>query len=135
MSDRDARFMGSFWSELFNFLGSHLNISSSYHPQTDGQTERFNSMLEEYLRHFVNANQKNWPQLLDVAQFYFNAQKSSSTNKSPFEIVTGQQPLLPHIVDEYSIKNPRAFNFTKEWKKNTEIARAYLEKASKRMKK
>ena len=62
-------------------------------------------MLEEYLRYFVNVNQKNWPQLLDVAQFYFNAQKSSSTNKSPFEIVNGQQPLLPHKVAEYNGKN------------------------------
>ena len=92
-------------------------------------------MLEEYLRHFVNANQKNWAQLLDIAQFCFNSQKSSSTNKSPFEIVNGQQTLLPHTIDEYEGKNPRAFMFTKEWKKNTEIARAYLEKASKRMKK
>ena len=135
VSDRDGRFTGTFWSELFNLLGSHLNISSSYHPQTDGQTERFNGMLEEYLRHFVNANQKNWPQLLDVAQFCFNSQKSSSSNKSPFEVVNGQQPLFPHTVDEYRGRNPRAFNFTKDWKKTTEIARAYLEKASKRMKK
>ena len=66
---------------------------------------------------------------------YQNAQKSSSTNKSHFQIVNGQQPLLPHIVDEYSGKNPQAFNFTKEWKKNTRIARAYLEKTSRRMKK
>ena len=87
------------------------------------------------MRHFVNANQKNWPQLLDVAQFSFNSQKSSSSNKSPFEVVNGQQPLFPHTVDEYRGRNPRAFNFTKDWKKTTEIARAYLEKASKRMKK
>uniref|UniRef100_A0A803QVK0 Reverse transcriptase n=1 Tax=Cannabis sativa TaxID=3483 RepID=A0A803QVK0_CANSA len=135
VSDRDRRFTGTFWSELFKLLGSQMNISSSYHPQTDGQTERFNGMLEEYLRHFVNANQKNWPQLLDVAQFCFNSQKSSSSNKSPFEVVNGQQPLLPHTVDEYHGRNPRAFNFTKDWKKNTEIAQAYLEKASRRMKK
>ena len=92
-------------------------------------------MLEEYLRHFVSTSQKNWPQLLNVAQFCFNAQKSSTTNKSAFEIVSGQQPLLPHTVDEYKGKVPRAYNFTKEWKDNAEIARAYLEKASKRMKK
>ena len=49
VSDRDARFTGKFWTELFNILGSELNMSSSYHPQSDGQTERFNSMLEEYL--------------------------------------------------------------------------------------
>ncbi|XP_024172170.1 uncharacterized protein LOC112178219 [Rosa chinensis] len=119
-----------------NLLGSELNIYSSYHPQTDGQTERFNGMLEEYLRHFVHANQQNWAQLLDVAQFCFNSKKSSSTNKSAFEIVTGQQPLLPYTVQEvYKGANPRAFNFTKEWKTNAEIAQAYLEKAAGRMKK
>ena len=136
ISDRDPRFTGSFWRELFKILGSQLNISSSYHPQTDGQTERFNGLLEEYLRHFVQANQKNWPLLLDMAQFCFNVRKSSSTNKSPFEIVTGQQPSLPHISTEpYKGKSPRAFNLTKEWRQNTEIARAYLGKDSKRMKK
>ena len=89
VSDRDAIFMGSFWSELFNLLGSHLNISSSYHPQIHGQTKRFNSMLEEYLRYFVNVNQKKRSQLLDVAQFCFHSQKSYSTNKRPCEIVNG----------------------------------------------
>ncbi|KAA0064236.1 reverse transcriptase [Cucumis melo var. makuwa] len=93
-------------------------------------------MLEEYLRHFVNARQKNWVQLLDVAQFCFNAQASSSTRRSPFEIVSGRQPILPHLVDHpFAGKNPQALNFTKEWKQTNDIARAYLEKASKRMKK
>ena len=67
ISDRDTRFTGSFWTELFKLLGSRLDMSSSYHPETDGQTERFNSMLEGYLRHFINANQPNWVQLLNVA--------------------------------------------------------------------
>ncbi|KAA0057858.1 reverse transcriptase [Cucumis melo var. makuwa] len=136
VSDRDGRFIGSFLTELFSFLGTSLNIFSSYHPQTDGQTERFNCMLEEYLRHFVNARQKNWVQLLDVAQFCFNAQTSSSTGRSPFEIVSGRQPVLPHLVDHpFAGKNPQALNFTKEWKQTNDITRAYLEKASKRMKK
>ncbi|KAK8658466.1 hypothetical protein V6N13_036672 [Hibiscus sabdariffa] len=79
---------------------------------------------------------KEWPQLLDVAQLSFNSKKSSSTNKSPFEIFMGQQPRLPHTaLQTYQGKSPRAFNFTREWQRNIEIARAYLEKAAKRMKK
>ncbi|TYK01231.1 reverse transcriptase [Cucumis melo var. makuwa] len=114
VSDRDGRFIGSFWTELFFFLRTSLNKSSSYHPQTDGQTERFNCMLEEYLRHFT----------------------SSSTGRSPFEIVSGRQPVLPHLVDHPFVgKNPQALNFTKEWKQTNDIARAYLEKTSKLMKK
>ncbi|KAE8690049.1 hypothetical protein F3Y22_tig00110929pilonHSYRG00045 [Hibiscus syriacus] len=134
--DRDGRFIRKFWKGLFQLLGTQLNFSSSYHPQTDGQTERFNELLEEYLRHFIQANQKNWPPLLDLAQLCFNSQKSSSTNKSPFELVTSQQPRLPHTVDETSQgRCPRASNFVGEWKQNMEIAKAYLEKATKRMKK
>ncbi|KAL0434741.1 UNVERIFIED_CONTAM: hypothetical protein Sradi_0182000 [Sesamum radiatum] len=84
-------------------------MSSSYHPQSDGQTERFNSMLEEYLRHFVRGTQKDCVKLLDVAQLCFNAQKSSSTNKSAFEIVTGQQPLLPHTLDSPQSKRMKKY--------------------------
>ncbi|KAL0381912.1 UNVERIFIED_CONTAM: Transposon Tf2-11 polyprotein, partial [Sesamum latifolium] len=136
VSDRDSRFTGVFWTELFKILGSKLSMSSSYHPQSDGQTERFNSMLEEYLRHFVRGTQKDWVKLLDVAQLCFNAQKSSSTNKSAFEIVTGQQPLLPHTLDSpQSVRSPLARSFSQEWKQNVDIARSCLEKAQKRMKK
>ena len=111
-------------------------MSSSYHPQSDGQTERFNSMLEDYLRHFVRGTQKDWVKLLDVAQLCFNAQKSSSTNKSAFEIVTGQQPLLPHTLDiPQSVRSPLARSFSQEWKKNVDIVRSCLETAQKRMKK
>ncbi|KAL0287106.1 UNVERIFIED_CONTAM: Transposon Ty3-I Gag-Pol polyprotein [Sesamum angustifolium] len=49
VSDRDSRFTGVFWTELLRLLESTLSMTSSYHPQSDGQTERFNSMLEEYL--------------------------------------------------------------------------------------
>ena len=136
ISDRDGRFIGTFWTELFAFLGTTLNISSSYHPQTNGQTERFNCLLEEYLCHFVDARQKNWIQLLDVSQFCFNCQTSSSTGKSSVEIVSGRQSALPHIIDHpYAGKNPQAQSFTREWKQTTDIAQAYLVKASKHMKK
>ncbi|KAL0283445.1 UNVERIFIED_CONTAM: Transposon Tf2-11 polyprotein [Sesamum radiatum] len=84
VSDRDSRFTGVFWTELFKILGSKLSMSSSYHPQSDGQTERFNSMLEEYLRHFVRGTQKDWVKLLDVAQLCFNAQKSSPPQQERF---------------------------------------------------
>ncbi|KAL2246590.1 UNVERIFIED_CONTAM: Transposon Tf2-12 polyprotein [Sesamum indicum] len=136
VSDRDSRFTGVFWTELFKLLGSTLSMSSSYHPQSDGQTERFNSMLEDYLRHFVRGTQKDWVKLLDVAQLCFNAQKSSSTNKSAFEIVTGQQPLLPHTLDiPQSVRSPLARSFSQEWKQNVDIAKSCLETAQKRMKK
>ncbi|KAL0344362.1 UNVERIFIED_CONTAM: hypothetical protein Sangu_1323600 [Sesamum angustifolium] len=110
--DQDSPFTGVFWTELFRLLGSTLSMSSSYHPQSDIQTERFNSMLEEYLRLFVRGTQKDSVKLLDVAQLCFNAQKSSSTNKSTYEIVTVQQPLLPHTLDSpQGVRSPLALKF------------------------
>ena len=70
ISDRDPRFTGRLWTELFKLLGSELHFSTSFHPQTDGQTERVNALLECYLRYFVSANQKDWTKLLDIAQFH-----------------------------------------------------------------
>ncbi|KAK3009462.1 hypothetical protein RJ639_014219 [Escallonia herrerae] len=135
VSDRDSRFSGNFWTELFKLFGSQLSMSSSYHLESNGQTERFNSMLEEYLRHFVSATQKNWVKLLDVAQLCFNSRKSSSTGKSAFEILNGQ-PLLPHTVYVPNAgKSPRAISFSKEWRQNIDLAHSYLEKAARRMKK
>ncbi|KAK2989232.1 hypothetical protein RJ640_029530 [Escallonia rubra] len=135
-NDRDSRFTGNFWTELFKLFGSQLSMSSSYHPESDGQTKRFNSMLEEYLRHFVSATQKNWVKLLDVAQLCFNSHKSSSTGNSAFEIVNGQQPLLPHTVNVPNAgKSSRAISFSEEWRQNIDLAHSYLEKAARRMKK
>ena len=59
VSDRDPRFTAKFWTELFKFMGSGLHFSTSFHPQTDGQTERVNALFELYLRHFVSANQRD----------------------------------------------------------------------------
>ncbi|KAK3003758.1 hypothetical protein RJ639_018387 [Escallonia herrerae] len=104
--------------------------------ESDGQTERFNSMLKEYLRHFVSATQKNWVKLLDVTQLCFNSRKSSSTGKSAFEIVNGQQPLLPHTINVPNAeKSPKAISFSEEWRQNIDLAHSYLEKAARRMKK
>ncbi|KAK3022710.1 hypothetical protein RJ639_046694 [Escallonia herrerae] len=107
-------------------------------PQICGenQMERFNIMLEEYLCHFINVTQKNWVKLLDVAQLCFNSCKSSSIRKSAFEIVNGQQPLLPHTVNVPNTgKSPRAVSFSEEWRQNIDLAHSYLEKAAIRMKK
>ena len=117
-------------------MGSDLNFSTSMHPQTDGQTERVNALLETYLQHYVSATQRDWPKLLDVAQFSYNLQRSGATNQSPFEIVTGQQPLTPNAVaTHYTGPNPAAYRFAKDWQEKNDLARACLHKASKRNKK
>ena len=95
VSDRNARFTSRFWVELFKLLGSKLKFSIDNHPQTDGQTEKINTLLKECLRHYVTATQKNWVDLMDTAQLCYNLQRSSATGMSPFELAIGVQPRMP----------------------------------------
>ena len=114
-------------------MGSDLNLSTSMHPQIDGQTELVNALLELYLRHYVNANQKNWAKLMDMAQFSYNLQRSESTGKNPFELVMGRQPLTPSSAfAAYTGPNPSAYKFAKGWQEQMEEVRGYLEKAAKK---
>ena len=69
---QDHNFNGKFWRELFCILGTKLHFSTSFHPQTDVQSKRVNTLLEFYLRHFVSARQKDWVKILDMVQFYYN---------------------------------------------------------------
>ena len=84
----------------------------------------------------MSANQTDWAKLLDVAQFSYNLQRSEATERSPFEIVMGQQPMAPHTLARgYTGKNPAAYKFAKGWHEQTDTARSYLEKAAIKMKK
>ena len=79
VSDRHTRFIGKFWVELFKMWGTECKFSTTNYPRTDGQMVIVNLMLEEYLRHYVTASQKNWLELLDPAQLSYNLQRSSAT--------------------------------------------------------
>lgn len=115
MSDRDAQFTGRFWTKLFKLLGSKLKFPSNMHLQKDCQIEHVNALLKEYFWQFVSANQKDWVNHLDIAQFSYNLQRSLSTQKSPFMIVTDRQPTTPQIlVAVYVGNNPPVFYLTKE---------------------
>lgn len=71
-------------------MGYELKFSIINHSQINGQTERVNDLLEEYLRHYVTATQKNWYNWLDSAQVCYNLHCSSFTSLSPFEFAIGQ---------------------------------------------
>ena len=72
ISDRDPRFASRFTCELCKILGIKQNISTAYHPRTDGQSERTNQWLEQYLRFWVNERQDNWAAYLPLAEFTHN---------------------------------------------------------------
>ena len=86
---------------MFKLIGLELKFSIANHPQTNGQMEQIKALLEEYLRHYMTASQKNWVSLLDVAQFCYNLHKSSTIGLSPSELVLGQQSLTPSEVANF----------------------------------
>ena len=83
VSDRDPRFTAAFFKELFALLGTKLQMRSANHPQTYGQTERMNRVVEETLRAFVNHQQTNWDEVLPVCHFAINNSCQASTGVSP----------------------------------------------------
>ena len=91
LSDRDPRFTAHFWRALWDQLGTKLVMSTAYHPQTDGQTERANRTLEEMLRSYVNITQSDWDEHLSVLEMAYNNSKQISTGFSPFYLNTGQE--------------------------------------------
>jgi IS30 family transposase len=95
ISDRDPRFTSGLWKELFHSLGTHLNLSNAYHPQTDGQTENANRHIGAYLRHYIDLYEKDWDQHLTCAEFALNNHRSSTTGFTPFYMVYGQHPHTP----------------------------------------
>ena len=79
ISDRDPRFTSGFWKKFCERLSIDPRFSTSFHPETDGQTERTNRVLEEVLRHFIDAEHSNWEDLLPLAAFAMNNAPSRST--------------------------------------------------------
>ena len=95
ISDRDRRFVSNFWSELWRLLGTKLAMSTSYHPQTDGQTERMNRVLEDYIRHYISFHHHDWDLWLTGAEIAINNSVSRSTGFTPFFMNYGRNPLMP----------------------------------------
>jgi hypothetical protein len=92
ISDRDKLFISKFWQTLTTQLGTKSKLSTAFHPQTDGQTERTNQTLEQYLRCYVNYRQDNWVGLLPMAQFAYNSASTETTKVSPFFANYGFEP-------------------------------------------
>ncbi|GFG20831.1 RNA-directed DNA polymerase (Reverse transcriptase) [Aspergillus udagawae] len=92
ISDRGPVFTSKFWGKLCYITKIKQRLSTAFHAQTDGQTERMNQVLERYLRCFVNEEQNNWATLLREAEFAMNRATNASLSKSPFEILLGYNP-------------------------------------------
>jgi hypothetical protein len=90
VSDKGTQFTSHFWQELHESLGTHLKFSSAYHPQTDGQTERTNQMLEDMLRACALQDKLGWDKRLPYAEFLYNNSYQASLKMSPFEALYGR---------------------------------------------
>src|ERR1700744_3817456 len=95
ISDRDPCFASFFTCQLCSSLGITQNISTTYHPQTDGQSERSNQWLEQYLHFFCNGRGTDWVDWLPSAQFTHNTWPSATTKQTPFDLLMGYTPRAP----------------------------------------
>ena len=105
ISDMDAKFSGEFWESLYKSLIIKRRMSTAYHPQTDGQTEWTNQVLEGYLRNFVNYNQNDWYQLLPLAEHAYNNPVTNAHGMSSFYANYGFH-LQTEWIKEREAQNP-----------------------------
>jgi hypothetical protein len=108
VSDRESRFIGTFWRELFRLVGTELTPSTSYHPQTDGQIEIVNKWVEGYLRNYVGGQQRMWVKWLHLGEHCYNTTFHMSIGMTPFRALYGYDaPTLLDFVFRES-KAPKA---------------------------
>lgn len=92
ITDRDKIFTSNFWAELFKKLGTASRLSTAYHPQTDGQSERLNQCLEMYLRCLTYQRPNQWHKWLPMAEWWYNTNHHSSINMTPYFALYGRHP-------------------------------------------
>ncbi|MCO5583084.1 hypothetical protein L7F22_036991 [Adiantum nelumboides] len=95
VSDRDPRFTSLFWKAIWENIGMRLQFSSSFHPQTDGQSEIANSVVLDLLKSYISDQKTQWKRCLPLVEFSYNNTIHSSTGKAPFEIVEGAMKVPP----------------------------------------
>ena len=106
VSDRGSVFTSTFWSAVCYHLKVCRRLSTAFHPQTDGQMERQNSTLEQYLWAYVAYQQDDWVEWLPLAKFAYNNSWQSTTGESPFYLLIGQNPRFNDNVTEIPDHSP-----------------------------
>jgi transposase InsO family protein len=134
VSDRGTQFTSRFWKNLHELLGTKLFLSTAFHPQTGGQVERTNQILEDMLRACVLEHNTNWEKCLSFAEFSYNNSFQSSIQMSPFEALYGRKcrtPLYWSEVGERQFFGPAIIN---EAEKNVTLILDRLKEAQTRQK-
>jgi len=131
--DRGPQFAAELTKELNRMLGIKTKLSTTFHPQTDGQTERINQEVEQYLRFFIEHRQKDWPEWLAMAEFAINNKVHTATKISPFMANYGKELRMGGDIRKKG-KVESATEFAERMKKVHEEAEAALRKTQEEMK-
>ena len=133
VSDRGPQFVARFWRSFCSQLGASVSLSSGFHPETNGQTERTNQTLENTLRCLAASNTTSWSRHLAWAEYAHNTLRNASTGLSPFEAQLGYQPpLFPEL--ERNAEVPSVGAFLRRCRSVWRRVRASLLRASTRQK-
>lgn len=109
ISDRDKLFVSTFWSALHKLTGIKLKMSSAFHPQTDGASERTNKTIIQSLRYFVDRNQRGWVKALPHVRFHYMSTVNISTGFAPFQLRLGMSPrTIPPLLNDGSTRSMEA---------------------------
>ena len=125
--------MAGLMKELNKMLGIETKLSMAYHLQTDGQTERTNKKLEQYLKIYVNHRQSNWSEWLATAEFAFNNKVYTVTKSSLFKVNYKREPRMGFDIRKKG-KHVKAEEFVKEIKDRHKEMKAALVKSQEKMK-
>ena len=139
ISDRGSQFISHFWQTLFKHLGTRVSLTTAYHPQSNGLTERVNGTLLETLRIFAAQEPLKWDQYLALVEFSYNNAKQTATQETPFYLNYGTDPLVPltlltaQKLGPFIQENPRATRDFNQLKRQLEKARQAVEWSKERM--
>ncbi|UTT89704.1 hypothetical protein NDA17_007024 [Ustilago hordei] len=133
VSDRGRQFISGAWKAFAEQMGVKHSLSTAYHPQTDGQTERVNQVIEQYLRMYCNYEQDDWANLLDTAAFVYNNMVHNSIGVSPFFACYGWNPKAhPDIPQRLGVNDPGRFEYLMDGKEHCKYLQEQIREAQRR---
>ncbi|KAJ1597950.1 hypothetical protein NDA14_000045 [Ustilago hordei] len=130
VSDRGRQFISGAWKAFAEQMGVKHSLSTAYHPQTDGQTERVNQVIEQYLRMYCNYEQNDWANLLDTAAFVYNNTVHNSIGVSPFFACYGWNPKAhPDTPQRLGVNDPGRFEYLMDGKERCKYLQEQIREA------